>query len=219
MKEGDARGGLVNAPTDTQHHPNHTLVAVAQAAALFTRLDEAEYRAFTEGDAWRAVTHELNLTEPPLPFSTYRHFTNNALTAGMPLAALPVESLYRPWSELEGAQGGNRQGLYRSDSALHIEALCEHLDLTIPPEFRAMPDHLALLTELLTFLDEYAPAPDARAFARDHFAWLPAYRDTLHERGIRADDGDLITAFKFYKNLTIEMEQAIRTYQEGGETE
>lgn len=209
----------MDAPTDAQMQPNQTLAALAHAAALFTRLDEAEYRAFTEGDEWRAVARALNLPEPPLPSALYRHFANNALTAGMPLAALPVESLYRPWSELEGAQGGNRQGLYRSDSALHIEALCKRLDLTIPPAFRAMPDHLALLTELLAFLDKFAPAPDARAFARDHFSWLPAYRDALRERGARTDDGNLITAFKFYENLTIEMNQAIRTYQEGGETE
>lgn len=198
---------------------NENLAAVATAATLFTRLDEEDYRAIVSEDSWHHIAKALGISDSPPGFESYRHFANHGLTPGMRLAALPVESLYLPWSELPDAQGGNVRGHYRGDHAVHIEELCTRLGIGIPPEFRAMPDHLALLAELLAFLDEHAPAPEARAFARDHFAWLPYYIDALRIREAHADDIDLAKAFEFYANLTIGIRETIRIHEKEGGTE
>lgn len=104
----------------------------------------------------------------------------------MPLAAMPVESLYKPWTSLPGSQFGGARGLYLGDAARHVQALYEALKVEIPKRFAAMPDHLSLLCELLALYMEAGNKEAARLLAQDHFDWLDAYDAALDERAERA---------------------------------
>ena len=84
------------------------------------------------------------------------------LTPGMPLAAMPVESLYKPWTSLPGSQFGGARGLYLGDAARHVQALYEALKVEIPKRFAAMPDHLSLLCELLALYMEAGNKEEAK---------------------------------------------------------
>ncbi len=116
------------------------------------------------------------------------------LTPGMPLAALPVESLYKPWASARDAELGGARGLYLGDAALHAKALYQALDVQVPKAFAAMPDHLALLLELLALYVRADNREAAAQLARDHFDWLDAYDEELANRQDRAADAPLFSA-------------------------
>ena len=78
----------------------------------------------------------------PVDSVARRMVEREVLTPGMPLAAMPVESLYKPWTSLPGSQFGGARGLYLGDAARHVQALYEALKVEIPKRFAAMPDHL-----------------------------------------------------------------------------
>lgn len=90
----------------------------------------------------------------PVDSVARRMVEREVLTPGMPLAAMPVESLYKPWTSLPGSQFGGARGLYLGDAARHVQALYEALKVEIPKRFAAMPDHLSLLCELLALYME-----------------------------------------------------------------
>ena len=48
----------------------------------------------------------------PVDSVARRMVEREVLTPGMPLAAMPVESLYQPWTTLPGSQFGGARGLY-----------------------------------------------------------------------------------------------------------
>ena len=108
------------------------------------------------------------------------------LTPGMPLAAMPVESLYKPWTSLPGSQFGGARGMYLGDAARHAQSLYDALQLEVPERFAAMPDHLSLLCELLALYLEAGNEEAARQLSQDHFDWLDAYDAALAERAERA---------------------------------
>ena len=107
----------------------------------------------------------------PVDSVARRMVEREVLTPGMPLAAMPVESLYKPWTSLPGSQFGGARGLYLGDAARHVQA---------------MPDHLSLLCELLALYMEAGNKEAARLLAQDHFDWLDAYDAALDERAERA---------------------------------
>ena len=74
---------------------------------------------------------------------------NEVLLPGMPLAALPVESLYKPWSSAPGNAFGAQRGLYLGDAARHLQSVYATLQIEVPAHFAATPDHLALTLDLL----------------------------------------------------------------------
>ena len=101
--------------------PASEMMRAADAAALFTRegmLDEAASSDDPRrAEACRAVATEI-------------------LTPGMPLAALPVESLYKPWSAMS-TELAAAKGLYMGDPAHHLlhgnaegaaQVVADHLD-------------------------------------------------------------------------------------------
>ena len=122
----------------------------------------------------------------PVDSVARRMVEREVLTPGMPLAAMPVESLYKPWTSLPGSQFGGARGLYLGDAARHVQALYEALKVEIPKRFAAMPDHLSLLCELLALYMEAGNKEAARLLAQDHFDWLDAYDAALDERAERA---------------------------------
>ena len=103
------------------------------------------------------------------------------LEGGMPLAALPVESLYKPWD----GRAGSPKGMYLGPSAAKMTALFGALDLELPQEFSAMPDHLSLLLETLSVFLDARNVPEAAEFARAHLDWLADYQVALEDRAAR----------------------------------
>lgn len=128
-----------------------------------------------------------NFTTPnPVDATARRMVEREVLTAGMPLAAMPVESLYKPWTSLPGSQFGGTRGLYMGDAARHVQVLYEALQLEIPQHFAAMPDHLSLLCELLALYLEAENYPVALQLVQDHFDWLHSYDAALAARAQQA---------------------------------
>ena len=175
---------------------------LAVFSVLFTRSDEAAYARCCAPASWGAFQAAVPsrvasaLPEPPL-FDDYRHFMNRMLTPGMPGALPPVESLYKEWGgHAAGLQQG--QGFYLGDAAKHVRAVCESLEIQIPSEYQAMPDHLVLLLELFEYLRTHAPAEDARDFAEHHFDWLGEYRSVMMLRAGAQGDPVLERVAEFY---------------------
>ena len=110
----------------------------------------------------------------PVDSVARRMVEREVLTPGMPLAAMPVESLYKPWTSLPGSQFGGARGLYLGDAARHVQALYEALKVEIPKR------------ELLPLYMEAGNKEAARLLAQDHFDWLDAYDAALDERAERA---------------------------------
>lgn len=107
---------------------------------------------------------------------------NEVLTSGAIFAAMPVESLYKPWSTQDGNSFGAQRGLYLGECSHHLLALYERLALEVPPAFSAMPDHLTLELELLAMLLEVHNYEGVSQLVSDHFDWLGDYADLLTRR-------------------------------------
>ena len=104
---------------------------------------------------------------------------NEVLLPGMPLAALPVESLYKPWSSAPGNAFGAQRGLYLGDAARHLHSVYATLQIEVPAHFAATPDHLALTLDLLALFLQNGNAQAASDVARDHLDWLDDYDAAL----------------------------------------
>lgn len=88
--------------------------------------------------------------------------------------AVPVESVYKVWTTDPSAQIGisSSKGYLMGDSALHILHLLEHFGLEAPSEYAQIPDHLAILLELLAYCLQHRTAEETATFLADHFDWL-----------------------------------------------
>lgn len=162
-------------------------------AHLFVRPSKEQYLILTDEDAWGSVArmatglvrerHDalMQLMVPP-SFEVLESVHNNLFTGGMPLAALPIESLHQVWSGQTGSPFGCTRGLYRADCSYHVRALCELVGAQIPVEFKASPDHLSLLLELVSLFIEAGNTAGAAQIIQDHLQWLDAYADLLARR-------------------------------------
>ncbi len=183
----------------------------------FSRCSEADYVEALSPELWSsfvsaAPAYVRAALAEFLPYESYRHFFNVVLTPGMPHALPPVESLYKDWG---GRQAGlqHGQGFYLGDSAREVTRLCAALEIDIPEEYAAIPDHLVLLLELFVFLRTNASAEETRAFAASHFDWLGTYRNLLAKR-VAADDGEgLKEAGMFYQHLVDYIESMVTDEQ------
>lgn len=179
---------------------------------LYIRSNDDEYQALTDDAAWsdfiatcRALAPsapQIDAIAAPLPLDRYRAFCNAILTPGIPGSVLPVESIYKPWSEIISGGIGQNTGYYLGDHAQHIIALCDQLHIAIPQEFSATPDHLALLLELFAFMRANAPAQAWNEFSENHLDWLPTYEEALAEREALEPDQALAQSIRFYEQLT-----------------
>lgn len=88
--------------------------------------------------------------------------------------ALPIESIYKVWTSDPGIEMaiGTEKGYLFGDSALHMLHLYEKFQLSIPEEYRNIPDHLTLLLEFLAFLIRDYQEKDVHQLLIDHFDWL-----------------------------------------------
>ncbi len=145
-------------------------------APLFSYLKEEDYVSMQQNLAWQDVRAAAGaplqeaLSLPTWPARS--SFQNELLVPGMPLAAMPVESLYKAWSTQQGNAFGATRGLYLGDPARHLSQVYRELAIEVPAEFASMPDHLTLELELLALLLDAGNGEAARQLAADHLDWL-----------------------------------------------
>ena len=179
---------------------SNMVLALSLIAPLFSSLTEAEYGDACRNTAWRDVRGAAeplarDAVERALALPAWQvrsTLQNDVLLPGMPLAALPVESLYKPWSAAPGNAFGAQRGLYLGDSAQHIQAVCAALELDVPERYAAMPDHLSLLLDLLALFVESGNAQAAADLAADHFDWLGDYDVALARKAADAARADAL---------------------------
>ena len=96
---------------------------------------------------------------------------------------MPVESIYRQWTLDPSAEVpfARDKGYLMSDFALHMQALYEQYQLSIPGEYRGLPDHLCLELEFCAFLLENESPARQEQFLREHLNWV----DELHRDAVK----------------------------------
>ena len=123
---------------------------------------------------------EVNALFCPPTYDEKRQFFARHFTGGLPESALPIESLYTPWDDLDASSPfGAHDGMYMGRSARYMSALVEQLGLSIPPEYSDKPDHLALELDVIAVMLRSGMTSEARTFLRERFAWLTDYRKKL----------------------------------------
>ncbi|GAW28360.1 molecular chaperone TorD family protein [Carboxydocella sp. ULO1] len=97
---------------------------------------------------------------------------------------IPVESLFRPWSEGEKTElpFARQKGYLLSDRALHMRELLNQYGLEIPPEMQETPDHLIIELEFLGFLLANGKGEEAKAFVGEHLDWVPELVEAARRR-------------------------------------
>lgn len=130
----------------------------------------------------------------PESYAEFQELYMNSIGSTQKHAALPIESLYKPWTQDETCTlpFARDKGYILGDSALHINYLLEKLKFDIPIELQGMPDHLAILLEMLAYFIEHAPEHFTVEFMDDHFDWLEEFESKLLE----------VTEHPFYQRLT-----------------
>ncbi|HAQ08873.1 MAG TPA: hypothetical protein DCR24_15705 [Bacillus bacterium] len=123
------------------------------------------------------------LESEPSSFEQICSMYAKTISDGEAKAALPVESLYKPWTQDETCTlpFSKSEGYLQGDSALHIRYLIEIFQIEIPLEYAGMPDHLSILLELLAYFIEHAQDDFTAQFLADHFDWLEEYEKKLAE--------------------------------------
>lgn len=165
------------------------------ALAEFYRFPDEEFIRELQNGEWEKLINELagqaglagdkiawpeDLTYSSLKQEYIRCFTG----AGEP-AALPVESVYKVWTQDPSARVmfAKQKGYLMGDSALHIQYLLDTLGVELPEEFRGQPDHLVVLLELLVYFLDHLELQDTLQYLQDHFDWLPDFYARLQENG------------------------------------
>ena len=97
--------------------------------------------------------------------------------------APPVESVYKVWTTDPSAELSiaSSKGYFMGDAALHIRYLFEQFQISIPEEYKNMPDHLTLLLEFLSYLLREDRKEFAKQFIIDHFDWLDEFMQELKQ--------------------------------------
>ena len=141
----------------------------------------------------------------PESYVEFRELYMTSIGSTQTHAALPIESLYKPWTQDETCTlpFARDKGYLLGDSALHINYLLEKLEIDIPMELQGMPDHLAILLELLAYFIEHAPESFTAEFIEDHFDWLEEFESQLLEE----------TKHPFYLRLTRMLNETVKEHR------
>lgn len=141
----------------------------------------------------------------PENYAEFQELYRSSIGSTQTAAALPIESLYKPWTQDETCTlpFARDKGYVLGDSALHINYLLEKLKIEIPVELQGMPDHLAILLELLAYFIELAPEHFIAEFMDDHFDWLDEFESQL----------SAATEHLFYQRLTRLLIGTVKAYR------
>lgn len=120
-----------------------------------------------------ALAESLDAIAHPLPFAEKEAFARRHFTGGLPDSAMPVESLYLPL----GPEA--KEPSYNRESAQYMRDLLASLQVDMPAQFAAYPDHLALELETAALLGNAGLEEAMADFLITRFAWLSAYRARL----------------------------------------
>jgi len=92
-----------------------------------------------------------------------------------------VESCYKPWTHIPGCSlpFASEQGLLMGDSAFHLLDIYHQFGLEVADEFKAIPDHLVMELEFLSYLYRWGTEADIRMFITDHLDWIPLLKEEL----------------------------------------
>ncbi len=136
------------------------------------------YQALRNGTVLEELTPFVKLEETyEDSFSSYENMKQSYIYCYLgpsePFAP-PIESLYKQWTDdpTAAVSFARQTGFFYGDPALHVQYLFRQFKLELPEEYRAMPDHLTLLLEFLSFLLEHGTADQIHSFISDHFDWL-----------------------------------------------
>lgn len=120
---------------------------------------------------------ELEALHNPPTFQQKQDFAAQHFTGGLPQSAQPIESLYRnDFPALDDVRGPRSYG---GLSAQYMADLVASMNLQMPPEFQAYPDHLALEADMAAVLYESGDEQHAQSFIEERFTWLTEYRMKL----------------------------------------
>ena len=143
------------------------------------------YQALRNGTALEELKPFVKLEESyEDAFSSYENmkqtYIHCFLGPSEPFAP-PIESLYKQWTDdpTAAVSFARQTGFFYGDPALHVQYLFRQFKLEFPAEYRAMPDHLTLLLEFLSYLLEHGTAEQIRSFISDHFDWLDDFVQEL----------------------------------------
>ena len=154
---------------------------------------------------WWRNTGQFQSATPSFP--TLQSFYFTYLGGAGKASVLPVESLYKRWTEDPTVRLpiAGSTGYLMGDAAMHVQYLLESYGLSLPAAYRMMPDHLVLLLELAAFLLEHRTPEESRLFINQHFDWLDALSKSLASLQLEAD-----TELQFQKFYQL----ALQTLQE-----
>lgn len=110
------------------------------------------------------------------------------------------ESFYKVWTTDQTAKlpFAHQKGLFMGDAAWHMRFLLEELDIELSEECNVMPDHLAVILEVLTFFIENEKQMEA--FILSHLDWLSELINGMKN----------ITNTSFYLTMTELLEEIIK---------
>ena len=117
------------------------------------------------------------------PLSALQYFFVRCFIGIGKKSVLPVESVYKKWTEDPTTRLpiAGSTGYLMGDSALHAQYLLDHYGLSIPRDYRMMPDHLTLLLEFAAFLLRNRTNEEAQLFLSQHLDWLEKFAQALND--------------------------------------
>lgn len=159
--------------------------AVADLYALLSRCfqhPDEEFRAALRSGQFEATLQDLveplamEIDSPPTDETeTLREQYLRTFEAYDGEYAPPAESAYEEWWD------GTDQELLSGPAAHDMGRRYEAVNADIPPEYPA--DHVSLLLEYGSLLLEAGNEPEYRGFHREHFDWIPSFRERVERTG------------------------------------
>ncbi|MBT2681440.1 molecular chaperone TorD family protein [Bacillus sp. ISL-35] len=120
----------------------------------------------------------------PDNFEHFCEIHRKAIGSAEEKAVLPIESLYKPWTQDETCTlpFAREKGYLQGDPAMHIRFILNELQMEIPIQYKGIPDHLSILLELAAYFIEHAPEKFSSEFIEDHLDWLGEFEIQLIEK-------------------------------------
>lgn len=116
-----------------------------------------------------------------------------------PPYVVPVESAYKAWAESNpSAECSNERDMLMGDPAIEMLKRYRADGIELPPDFKAYPDHVALILEYAGLLLERGAPGAYEEFVAAHLDWMEALRRDIHsmtESPFYRAAADLLHAF------------------------